>query len=674
MPQVSLIIKYLKKSYIGVLLILVFLIVKVTCDLALPYYTSTIVNVGIQQGGIERVVPSYLSIEGYETLTSTLSVSEKERIENSYTFTDSNYTLNKKNKNLESIFLPFFSKVDVAADEKKQYLSAIIGVTQEYEKAGIDVLAIQQRYILSQGIVMVGISLVSAFFSILVSFFASRTAAKTGRHLRSEVFSKVLTFHQNEIDHFSTASLITRSTNDVQQIQQSLVMILRIVFFAPLMAVGGIIRVLATNNSMTWIIGLAVGLIFVVVITMFRLVMPKFTILQNLVDKINSLVRETLKGLSVIRAFSNQDYEKKKFKKANDELTSTSLFINRSMSAMMPIMMLIMNLTGILIVWVGGKHIAVGDMQVGDMMAFIQYSMIIIMSFLMITMLSIIIPRSTVSAKRIGEVLNTTPSIVDGKELNTLIKQPTRTIEFNNVSFTYPKADTEAIKNISFSCKPGTITAIIGSTGSGKSTILQLLPRFIDPTTGSVLIDGVDIKTLSLYELRENIGYVSQVGNLFKGTIKSNIGFKGKEIIDEAILDAAHMAQAHTFIMEKDQGYESSITLSGTNVSGGQRQRLSIARALATKAPIVLFDDSFSALDFRTEVSLRRELRNKITDSTIIIVGQRISSIMHSDTIIVLDEGEIVGSGTHKELMKTCDVYQQISKSQLSDQELKSYE
>ena len=644
------------------------------CDLALPFYTSSIVNVGIQQGGIESVIPTYISVEGYENLTSTLTPSQKKEIENSYTYLDPYYTLTNKDSQLESIFLPYYSKIEDTADVKKQYLSAIIGITQEYEKAGIDVLAIQQRYILSQGMTMVGISLVSALFSILVSFFASRTAAKTGRHLRSEIFSKVLTFHQNEIDHFSTASLITRSTNDVQQIQQSLVMILRIVFFAPLMAIGGIIRVLATNNSMTWIIGLAVSLIFIVVITMFRLVMPKFTILQTLVDNINSLVRETLKGLSVIRAFSNQDHEKKRFNNANEKLTSTSLFVNRSMSAMMPIMILIMNLTSILIVWVGGIHISQGDMQVGDMMAFIQYSMIIIMSFLMITMLSIIIPRSTVSAKRIEEVLNTQPSIVDGKELNRLTKNNKRTIEFNNVSFTYPKADTEAIKNISFTSHPGTITAIIGSTGSGKSTILQLLPRFIDPTTGSIRIDGIDTKTLTLHNLRENIGYVSQVGNLFKGTIASNIGFGEKEISDEIIKKAAHIAQAHEFIMEKDGGYDSSITQSGLNVSGGQRQRLSIARALATQAPILIFDDSFSALDFRTEVSLRTELRDKIKDSTIIIVGQRISSIMHSDTILVLDEGEIVGIGTHKELMKTCSVYQQISMSQLSPEELKSYE
>lgn len=674
MHYVSLIIRYLKKSYIGVLLILLFLIVKVVCDLALPFYTSTIVNVGIQQGGIESVIPTYLSKEGYETLTTTLTNEEKERIENSYIYTDPYYTLTKKDKNLESIFLPFFSTLDSTAEGKKQYLSAILGVTQEYEKAGIDVLAIQQRYILSQGMTMVGISLLSALFSILVSFVASRTAATTGRHLRSEIFSKVLTFHQNEIDHFSTASLITRSTNDVQQIQQSLVMILRIVFFAPLMAVGGIIRVLATNNSMTWIIALAVSLIFVVVIIMFRLVMPKFTILQNLVDKINSLVRETLKGLSVIRAFSNQNHEKKRFREANEELTSTSLFVNRAMSAMMPIMMLIMNLTGILIVWVGGIHISQGDMQVGDMMAFIQYSMIIIMSFLMITMLSIIIPRSTVSARRIEEVLQTHPTITDGKELHSLSANTSRTIEFNNVSFSYPKADADAIKNISFTSKPGTITAIIGSTGSGKSTILQLLPRFIDPTRGTVLIDGIDIKTLSLHDLRENIGYVSQAGNLFKGTIASNIGFGEREVSKASIKEAASIAQAHEFIMEKNGGYDAEITQLGANVSGGQRQRLSIARAIATKAPILLFDDSFSALDFRTEVSLRTELRKKITNSTIIIVGQRISSIMHSDTILVLDEGEIVGMGTHKELMKTCSVYQQISRSQLSDQELQSYE
>ncbi len=670
----SLILRYLKKSYIGVLLILIFLIIKVVCDLALPFYTSTIVNIGIQQGGIESVIPTYLSKEGYEEITSLVSHEEEALLRESYTYTAPYYTVTKTDKNLESIFLPYFSTLESTAEGKKQYLSAILGITQEYERAGIDVVAIQQRYILSQGMRMVGISLLSALFSILVSFVASRTAANTGRHLRSEIFTKVLTFHQNEIDHFSTASLITRSTNDVQQIQQSLVMILRIVFFAPLMAIGGIIRVLATNNSMTWIIALAVSLIFVVVIIMFRLVMPKFTILQNLVDKVNSLVRETLKGLSVIRAFSNQDYEKKRFKEANDQLTATSLFVNRAMSAMMPFMMLIMNLTGILIVWIGGIHISNGDMQVGDMMAFIQYSMIIIMSFLMITMLSIVIPRSTVSAKRIDEVLHTQPTITDGKESQKLPINVLRTIEFNNVSFSYPKADTEAIKNISFVATPGTITAIIGSTGSGKSTILQLLPRFIDPTKGSISIDGVDIKSLNLSELRKNIGLVSQHGNLFKGTIRSNIGFGDRQLSDEAIQEAATIAQADEFINEKTGAFDSEITTLGANVSGGQRQRLSIARAIASKPPILLFDDSFSALDFRTEVSLRKALRENITNSTIIIVGQRISSIMHSDTIIVLDEGQIVGMGTHKELMKNCSVYQQISRSQLSDQELQSYE
>lgn len=644
------------------------------CDLALPFYTSTIVNIGIQQGGIESVIPTYLSKEGYEEITSLVSHEEEALLRESYTYTAPYYTVTKTDKNLESIFLPYFSTLESTAEGKKQYLSAILGITQEYERAGIDVVAIQQRYILSQGMRMVGISLLSALFSILVSFVASRTAANTGRHLRSEIFTKVLTFHQNEIDHFSTASLITRSTNDVQQIQQSLVMILRIVFFAPLMAIGGIIRVLATNNSMTWIIALAVSLIFVVVIIMFRLVMPKFTILQNLVDKVNSLVRETLKGLSVIRAFSNQDYEKKRFKEANDQLTATSLFVNRAMSAMMPFMMLIMNLTGILIVWIGGIHISNGDMQVGDMMAFIQYSMIIIMSFLMITMLSIVIPRSTVSAKRIDEVLHTQPTITDGKESQKLPINVLRTIEFNNVSFSYPKADTEAIKNISFVATPGTITAIIGSTGSGKSTILQLLPRFIDPTKGSISIDGVDIKSLNLSELRKNIGLVSQHGNLFKGTIRSNIGFGDRQLSDEAIQEAATIAQADEFINEKTGAFDSEITTLGANVSGGQRQRLSIARAIASKPPILLFDDSFSALDFRTEVSLRKALRENITNSTIIIVGQRISSIMHSDTIIVLDEGQIVGMGTHKELMKNCSVYQQISRSQLSDQELQSYE
>ncbi len=670
----SLILKYLKKSYKGVFIIILLLVVKVVCDLALPFYTSSIVNIGIQQGGIESVVPSYLSNEGYNLLINSLTQQEKELIQTSYTQQDLYYTLTNKTAQLNPIFLSYLSQVKKTDDPKKQYVSAILGVKQEYEKAGIDVLAIQQSYILSKGLTMVGISLISALFSIMVSFFASRTAATTGKHLRGEIFKKVLTFHQNEIDHFSTASLITRSTNDVQQIQQSLVMILRIVFFAPLMAIGGIIRILTTNNSMTWIIGLAVSLIFVIVIVMFRLVMPKFTLLQTLVDKINSIVRDTLKGLSVIRAFSNQDYEKKRFKETNENLTATSLFVNRSMSAMMPFMMLIMNFTSILIIWVGGINISHGTMQVGDMMAFIQYSMIIITSFLMITMLSIIIPRSSVSGKRIEEVLNTEVTIKDKKNVKFLPPTQYKTVEFRNVSFSYPKAESEAIKNINFTCKPGTITAIIGSTGSGKSTILQLIPRFIDPSIGSVLIDGVDIKELSLHDLRSTIGYVSQVGNLFKGTIKSNIAFGERNVSEEAVFEAAHIAQAHEFIMEKDEQYESTITQNGANVSGGQRQRISIARAIATKSPILLFDDSFSALDFRTEVELRTQLKQKVHESTILIVGQRISSIMHSDNIIVLDEGEMVGMGTHKQLMKTCSVYQQISRSQLSPEELKQYE
>ncbi len=670
----SLILKYLKKSYKGVFIIILLLVVKVVCDLALPFYTSSIVNIGIQQGGIESVVPSYLSNEGYNLLINSLTQQEKELIQTSYTQQDLYYTLTNKTAQLNPIFLSYLSQVKKTDDPKKQYVSAILGVKQEYEKAGIDVLAIQQSYILSKGLTMVGISLISALFSIMVSFFASRTAATTGKHLRGEIFKKVLTFHQNEIDHFSTASLITRSTNDVQQIQQSLVMILRIVFFAPLMAIGGIIRILTTNNSMTWIIGLAVSLIFVIVIVMFRLVMPKFTLLQTLVDKINSIVRDTLKGLSVIRAFSNQDYEKKRFKETNENLTATSLFVNRSMSAMMPFMMLIMNFTSILIIWVGGINISHGTMQVGDMMAFIQYSMIIITSFLMITMLSIIIPRSSVSGKRIEEVLNTEVTIKDKKNVKFLPPTQHKTVEFRNVSFSYPKAESEAIKNLNFTCKPGTITAIIGSTGSGKSTILQLIPRFIDPSIGSVLIDGVDIKELSLHDLRSTIGYVSQVGNLFKGTIKSNIAFGERNVSEEAVFEAAHIAQAHEFIMEKDEQYESTITQNGANVSGGQRQRISIARAIATKSPILLFDDSFSALDFRTEVELRTQLKQKVHESTILIVGQRISSIMHSDNIIVLDEGEMVGMGTHKQLMKTCSVYQQISRSQLSPEELKQYE
>ncbi|MDC7245350.1 MAG: ABC transporter ATP-binding protein [Sphaerochaetaceae bacterium] len=670
----SLILSYIRKSWSNVLLIILLLAIKVVCDLSLPYYTSTIVNIGIQQGGINNVTPLYITASGYDDLYSLATEEQQTIFSGSYSFDGEKYYTTEENLNeLEPLFLSYFSVPDLPDDNLKSQ-SAIEGIKEEYTETGVDLVAFQQQYILNQGIQMVGISLLSALSSILVAFFAARVAASTGKDLRNRVFSKVLTFHQNELDHFSTASLITRSTNDVQQIQQSLVMILRILFFAPLMAIGGVIRVVTTNNSMAWIIALASATILAVVITMFRLVMPKFTLLQKLVDKVNNIVRETLKGLSVIRSFGNQSFEKQRFKKANDELTRTSLFVNRSMSAMMPIMMLIMNLTSILIVWQGGIHISNGEMQVGDMMAFIQYSMIIIMSFLMITMLSIVIPRSAVSARRIDEVLRTDAGIVDGRMKKTLPPSNSRTVRFNHVSFTYPKADAPAISDISFESKGGTTTAIIGSTGSGKSTILQMIPRFIDASEGSIEIDGVDIRSLTLHDLRSNIGYVSQNGNLFKGTIESNITFGERNITAEMAREAAQTAQAEQFIEEKDGGYQSQVAQGGVNVSGGQRQRLSIARAIADRRPILLFDDSFSALDFKTESTVRSELKKKFADSTIIIVGQRISSIMHSDNIIVLDEGKMVGQGTHKELMKSCGVYQQIAKSQLSPQELKAYE
>ncbi len=670
----SLILSYIRKSWSNVLLIILLLAIKVVCDLSLPYYTSTIVNIGIQQGGINNVTPLYITASGYDDLYSLATEEQQTIFSGSYSFDGEKYYTTEENlSELEPLFLSYFSVPDLPDDNLKSQ-SAIEGIKEEYTETGVDLVAFQQQYILNQGIQMVGISLLSALSSILVAFFAARVAASTGKDLRNRVFSKVLTFHQNELDHFSTASLITRSTNDVQQIQQSLVMILRILFFAPLMAIGGVIRVVTTNNSMAWIIALASATILAVVITMFRLVMPKFTLLQKLVDKVNNIVRETLKGLSVIRSFGNQSFEKQRFKKANDELTRTSLFVNRSMSAMMPIMMLIMNLTSILIVWQGGIHISNGEMQVGDMMAFIQYSMIIIMSFLMITMLSIVIPRSAVSARRIDEVLRTDAGIVDGRMKKTLPPSNSRTVRFNHVSFTYPKADAPAISDISFESKGGTTTAIIGSTGSGKSTILQMIPRFIDASEGSIEIDGVDIRSLTLHDLRSNIGYVSQNGNLFKGTIESNITFGERNITAEMAREAAQTAQAEQFIEEKDGGYQSQVAQGGVNVSGGQRQRLSIARAIADRRPILLFDDSFSALDFKTESTVRSELKKKFADSTIIIVGQRISSIMHSDNIIVLDEGKMVGQGTHKELMKSCGVYQQIAKSQLSPQELKAYE
>ena len=679
------IVRYLKKSWKSLILVLVLLIFKVIADLTLPFYTANIVNVGIQQGGIDSTIPSVISEQLMDEISRSLDDSATTVLREAYRYNKQAYRfpafiLEQPSSELEILLLqPLaqFSLGELAASTAPESIlrqAALARIRADYELLGVDLNTQQMHYIATTGLYMIGISTLSVIASILVAFFASRTAANLGKQLRSDVFRKVVSFGQKEMDTFSTASLVTRSTNDIQQIQQSFVMILRVVIFAPLMALGGLFRVLSTNSSMSWTIGLAILAISTVVITMFSLVMPRFKQLQILLDEVNRVVRETLTGIPVIRAFTTQAHEQKRFAVANENLTKTTLFVNRSMSAMMPLMMLIMNLTTILIVWRGGLHIQSGTMQVGDMMAFIQYAMLIIMSFLMITMLTIMLPRAAVSASRIREILDTPVSIEEPDYSTGMNKPIGGHISFRNVGFTFPGASTKALSDISFEASPGTTTAIIGSTGSGKSTLLNLIPRFHEATSGLVEIDGVDIRTISLQELRKCIGYVPQQGRLFSGSITSNIAFGNESLTEEEIVHAAKIAQAHEFITEKPDQYNAVISQGGQNVSGGQRQRLSIARAIASRPQILLFDDSFSALDYRTELSLRNELHTQLEHTTILIVAQRISSILHADSILVLDEGRLVGTGTHKELMKQCTVYRQIAQSQLSTEEIEQYE
>ena len=550
--------------------------------------------------------------------------------------------------------------------------AAVSYVKGEYEAIGIDMDKAQINYILVSGAKMLGIALLGAIASIIVGFIASKVAAKTSMELRSSIFKKVMSFSNSEMDKFSTASLITRSTNDIQQIQMVIVMLLRMVLYAPIIGIGGVIKVLNTNTSMTWIIGLAVAVILGIVITLFITVMPRFKILQKLVDKVNLVTREILTGLPVIRAFSTQKHEEERFDKANKDLTKTNLFVNRIMSGMMPLMMFVMNGVTLLIVWNGGKGIDAGTMQVGDMMAFIQYSMQIIMAFLMITMMSIMLPRAAVSAVRVDEVLNTKLSINDSENPQKFDESKKGVVEFKNVSFKYPDADEDILTNISFTAKPGETTAFIGSTGSGKSTLINLIPRFFDVTEGEILVDGVDIRNVSQHELREKIGYVPQKGVLFSGTIDSNLRYGKEDATEKEIEKAAKIAQATEFIETKPEKYNTEIAQGGSNVSGGQKQRLSIARAIAKNPDIYIFDDSFSALDFKTDAALRKSLKAETGDSTVLIVAQRISTILNAEQIIVLDEGKIVGKGTHKELLNNCEVYKQIALSQLSKEELEN--
>ena len=731
--------QFLKPYAPRVLLILCVLVVQAYCDLSLPTYTSNIVNVGIQQSGIDEEIPENISEEEMNRLLLFVSEDDRQDIQDAYEKSSESFDYDGEVLTLKDSVKSDNEKLDALTEEMKlpmmmtagfengsdttkqmegqlkEQMSQVPGIekmsvfdifgmmddTQRaaivdkiteqmdkmpdsildqaaisyvksmYEQIGLDTGHMSTVYILKTGAKMLGLAALGMAASILACLMASRVGAKVGRGLRRDTFRKVIGFSNAEFDKFSTASLITRSTNDIQQIQFLTVMILRIVLYAPVMAIGGILKVSKTNVDMFWIIGLAVLLIVMVVAVLFIVVMPKFKIVQNMVDKLNLVSREILTGLPVIRAFHTEKHEEERFDKANKDLTKLNLFVNRAMTFMMPTMMLVMNGITVLIVWVGGHSINDGAMQVGDMMAFIQYAMQIIMSFLMICMISVMLPRAAVSAERVDEVLKSEPKIHDPKEPKTLPKNGKGEVAFEHVSFHYPGAEEDVLHDITFTAKPGETTAFIGSTGCGKSTLVNLIPRFYDVTEGKITIDGQDVRNLTQHELRDKLGYVPQKGVLFSGNIASNIMFGNPAGSEQEMTEAAQIAQAVEFIDTKPERYKSPISQGGANVSGGQKQRLSIARAIAKHPDVYIFDDSFSALDYKTDTVLRSALKEKTTDSVVLIVAQRISTILHAEQIIVLDDGKIVGKGTHEELLKTCDAYYQIAASQLSESELK---
>ena len=751
------VLKNLKKSLGAVIIIVILLCIQASTDLALPDYTSKIVNEGIQAGGIESAVPEIISKEDMETLL--IFTDKDNEILDNYTEVSAMSKYEAQSKQEEKIIKKYFgNEYDVKAEKiyvlkdidenkkdelasilsgplmemtsitneetanqmkeqilqnvpenQKQYIqnmsmveiikqmpeeqrnqilsefnkkidemtdsikeqAAIASVKQVYINLGIDTDKIQNNYIIKTGLQMLGIALITMVCAVTIMLLSARVAAKLGKTLREKVFKKVTSFSNAELREFSTASLITRSTNDVQQIQQLITMLFRVVVYAPIIGIGGFLRVLAnTDNSMAWIIGIAILAILFIVGTLFAIAMPKFKKLQDLVDKLNGVSREILTGLPVIRAFNKEKKEEERFDVANKDLMKTNVFVNRAMSMMMPLLMFVMNSIMILIVWVGGHKVDEGIIQVGDMMAFIQYTMQIVMAFLMISMISIMLPRASVSAKRINEVLETEPSIKDKEVTRKFDSSKKGLVEFKNVSFRYPDADTEILEDINFVAEPGKTTAIIGSTGSGKSTVVNLIPRFYDVTGGELCVDGVNVKDVSQQELRDIIGFVPQKGMLFSGTIESNIKYADENMNDKQMEEAAEIAQATDFIEEKPKKYKEEIAQGGSNVSGGQKQRLSIARAIAKDPEIFIFDDSFSALDFKTDSKLREALSTKTQNKTVIIVAQRISTILNADQIIVLEEGKMVGIGTHDELMKNNETYRQIALSQLSEEEL----
>ena len=730
------IIGYLKQSKVAVALIVVLLIVQAFADLSLPRYTSDLVDVGIQQGGIEDCSPSVMSSDTFNYACMLASDADEQLLRSSYKQdSDGNYALTEQGaeqrEDLNSAIalplvvvhfsdqmadslrgqqkegLPAFdgvpedfdlpqlyaayqagiiSKTQVGEamsqaqkafgpiDESLIQQQAIMATKAEYEQLGIDMGAMQMNYLVWLGARMLGVAALMMVASIAVGFIASRTAAKTARGLRERLFEKVISFSDAEVQSFSAASLITRGTNDIQQIQMVMVMLLRMVLYSPILAIGGIVMVSQTNVSMSWIIVLAVLVIAVIIGILMAVAMPKFKMMQKLIDRVNLVSREMLTGLSVIRAFDRQQYEEERFDKASTALYRTQLFTNRTMAFMMPTMMLVMNAVSVLIVWVGGSYIDAGTIQTGDMIAFITYSMVIVMSFLMIGMIAIMLPRADVAARRVNEVLETESSIVDPLQSKACGLDPAAeglAVQFDHVTFAYSKNSSPVLEDIDFTAEPGQTTAIIGPTGSGKSSILKLIERFYDVTDGAVRVGGVDVRDMNQGELRKELGYVPQKAFLFSGTIGSTIAYSDEAMGEERIRSAAEIAQAIEFIDAKAEGMQTAISQGGTNVSGGQRQRLSIARALATDARVLLFDDSFSALDYATDAKLRRALAKNAAGKTVIVVAQRISTVLNADKIVVLEEGKMVGCGTHSHLMTACPTYREIAESQLSEEELK---
>lgn len=742
--------KYLKPYYPLILVAVVLLFIQANADLALPDYLSRIVNVGIQQGGVENAAPTAVRQSQMNKLMIFMNTEDVNRVTGNYQLVDQNspdydkylkvfpvlasepvYVLDTVDREEIDWLNPVLGRAFLAVSGLEQMLAdpekaaemakeqgltidlsllpagkdiftvlsrlpepqlaqitqainnrftqiedsmviqaAVIPIKAEYSALGMDTADLQTRYILRTGLLMLLISLLSVTCTIAVGFLSARTGAGLARNLRRYIFQKVESFSSTEFDKFSTASLITRSTNDITQVQMLVIMMIRIVFYAPIIGVGGIIRAMSKNVSMWWIIALAVLILILIIVIVYNIAMPKFRIIQSLIDRLNLVTRENLSGMMVIRAFNRQQHEELRFDKANVDLTSTSLFINRVMVIMMPLMMLIMNGISLTIIWIGAHQVAQSSMQVGDMMAFLQYAMQILFSFLMMSMMFIFLPRADVSANRIADVLETEATIQDAEHPQAFHHPFNGTIEFRDVSFRYPGAEEDVLHEISFTAQPGQTTAIIGATGSGKSTVVSLLPRFYEVTNGAIFVDGIDIRQVTQHDLRDKIGYVPQKGMLFSGTIASNLYYADENASDEALRAALDIAQASEFIFAEPAAMEAEIAQGGANVSGGQKQRLSIARALVKQPPIYIFDDSFSALDFKTDVALRRALKASIVDSTILIVTQRVSTIKNSDQIVVLDEGRVVGRGTHRELMETCEIYREIALSQLSKEEL----